>query len=175
MLPNIYKFPLIGLPENESYSGQGDDQTCNFPWNLWRKKFNFFKTEYFKVFNSTCVRVAADTIRSQIYPHRKRQEHPKDPIFFFWMKQVFCRIFDIVLMNSLHNSFTAHLGLPLFLARCILSTRLSLIPACTSPLFLALRFDSPDQQLQWREIGGTVVCQRHKQPQTICVCKSQSV
>ena len=30
VLPNIYKFPLTELPENESYSGHGDDHTSNF-------------------------------------------------------------------------------------------------------------------------------------------------
>ena len=50
----------------------------------------------------------------------------------------------------------AHLGLPFFLARCILLTGLSLIPAGTSPQIRALRFDSPDWQLQWQDTGGTV-------------------
>ena len=59
-------------------------------------------------------------------------------------------------MNSINDSFTAHLGLAFFLARCILLTGLSLIPVCTSPLIRALRFDSPDWQLQWRDTGGTV-------------------
>ena len=31
VLPNIYKFPLTGLPVNESFSGHGDDHTSNFP------------------------------------------------------------------------------------------------------------------------------------------------
>ena len=30
VLPNIYIFPLMELPENESYSGHGDDHTINF-------------------------------------------------------------------------------------------------------------------------------------------------
>ena len=30
MLPNIYKFPLKVLPENESYSRYSDDHTSNF-------------------------------------------------------------------------------------------------------------------------------------------------
>ena len=30
MLPNIYRFPLTGLPENESYSEHGDYHTSNF-------------------------------------------------------------------------------------------------------------------------------------------------
>ena len=30
VLPNLYKFPLTELPENESYSGYGDDHTSNF-------------------------------------------------------------------------------------------------------------------------------------------------
>ena len=30
MLPNISRFPLTGLPENESYSEHGDYQTSNF-------------------------------------------------------------------------------------------------------------------------------------------------
>ena len=59
-------------------------------------------------------------------------------------------------MNSQNYSFTAHLGLTFFLARCILLTGLSLIPACTSPLIRALRFDSPDWQLQRRDTWVTV-------------------
>ena len=59
-------------------------------------------------------------------------------------------------MNFLNNSYTAHLGLHFFLVRHILLTGLSLIPVCTSPLIRALRFDSPDWQLQWRDTGGTV-------------------
>ena len=76
------------------------------------------------------------------------------------------RIFGTILMNSLHNSFTAHLGLPFFLSKCILLTGPSLVSACTSPLILALRVDSPDRQLQWRDSGGTVasMCPWHLKP-----------
>ena len=59
-------------------------------------------------------------------------------------------------MNFLNNSFTAHLRLHFFLTRCILLTGLILIPACTSPLIRAQRFDSPDWQLQWQDTGGIV-------------------
>ena len=76
-----------------------------------------------------------------------------------FLEEVVCRIFGTVLMNFLNDSFTAHLGLPCFLARCILLAGLSLIPACTSPITRTLRFDSPDWQLQWRDTGGTVLCQ----------------
>ena len=59
-----------------------------------------------------------------------------------FLKEVVCRIFGTVLINCLTNSFTAHhLGLPFFLARCILLNSLSQIPACTSPLIRGL--DSP--------------------------------
>ena len=30
VLPNIYEFPLMGLPENESYLGHGDDHTSKY-------------------------------------------------------------------------------------------------------------------------------------------------
>ena len=73
-----------------------------------------------------------------------------------FIEEDFCRIFEAVLMNFLNDSFTAHLGLPFILVRHILLTGLSLIPACTSPLIRALRFDSPDWQHQWRDKGGTV-------------------
>ena len=73
-----------------------------------------------------------------------------------FFEEVFCRIFETVLMNFLNDSFSSYLGLPFFLARCILLTGLSLIPACTSPLIQALRFDSPECQLQCRDTGGTV-------------------
>ena len=66
VLPNIYKFPLTGLPENESYSEHGDDHTCKFSLNIWEGKPNNFN-----VLNSTCVKVAADAIRSQGYLQRK--------------------------------------------------------------------------------------------------------
>ena len=73
-----------------------------------------------------------------------------------FLEEVFCRIFGTVLMKFPSDSFTAHLGLPFFLSRCILLTGLSLILACTSPRILALRLDSPDWQLQWWDTGGTV-------------------
>ena len=75
-----------------------------------------------------------------------------------FLEEVFCRIFGTFLMNIFNDSFTAYRGLPLFLARCKLLTGLSLNPAGTSPLNLALRFDSPDWQLQWRDTGCTVLC-----------------
>ena len=59
-------------------------------------------------------------------------------------------------MNFLNKSFTAYLGLPFFLSICILLTGRSLIPACKPPLIWALRFDSPEWQLQWGDTGGTV-------------------
>ena len=31
MLPNTLKYPSTVLPENESYSGHGDDHIRNFP------------------------------------------------------------------------------------------------------------------------------------------------
>ena len=40
MLPNIYKFPLTVLPENESYSGHGDDDT-----SIYLEKFLSDKTK----------------------------------------------------------------------------------------------------------------------------------
>ena len=69
------------------------------------------------------------------------------------LKKFFFRIFGL---NELSTQYTAHLGLPFFLARCIPSTGLNLITVYTSPQILVLRFDSPDQQPQWRDIGGTV-------------------
>ena len=48
----------------------------------------------------------------------------------------------------LQDSFTAHLQLPLFLARHILLTGLSQVSACTSPLIRTLRTDSADLQHQ---------------------------
>ena len=68
------------------------------------------------------------------------------------LEEFFYRIFGTVLITSLHNSFTAHLRLSFLLVICILSTGLSLILACTSPL----SFDSTDWQLQWQYTGGTV-------------------
>ena len=73
-----------------------------------------------------------------------------------FLEEVFCRIFRTFLMNILNDSFTAHLGLPFFLARCILLTGVRLIQTCTSPLIRTLRFDSPDWQLQCGDTGGTV-------------------
>ena len=78
------------------------------------------------------------------------------------LKMFFGRIFGTVLMIYLNDSFTAHSKLPFVLARCILLTGLSLIPACTSPLIRALRFDSTDWQLQWRDTGGTVSQEENK-------------
>ena len=74
-----------------------------------------------------------------------------------FLEEVFCRIFGTFLINFLNDRFTAYLGLPFFLTRCKLMTGLSLIPACTSPLIRALRFDSPDWQLQWWDTDGTVL------------------
>ena len=74
-----------------------------------------------------------------------------------FLEEDFCRIFGTVLMNFLNDSFAAHLGLPFFLVRHILLTGLSLIPVGTSPLIRALRFDSPDWQLQCQDKGGTVL------------------
>ena len=48
MLPHINKFPLMVLPENESYSGHGDDHTNNFSWKLWRRIFFSKKKKGFK-------------------------------------------------------------------------------------------------------------------------------
>ena len=78
-------------------------------------------------------------------------------------------------MNSLNYSFTAHLGLPFFLARCILLTGLRLISACTSPLIRALRFDSPDWQPQWRDSGGTVNQTNKGQAEDHIVCYDKSL
>ena len=162
VLPNIYKFPLTELPENESYSGHGGDHTSNLSWNLWGRNFSFAKQNNYKVLNSTCVKVTADANWSQELPQGRHQEHPERPKWWFLiemasLKKIFCRIFATVLMNFLNDCFTAHPGLPFFLVRHILLTGLSLIPACTSPLIRALRFDSPDWQLQWRDKGGTVI------------------
>ena len=70
------------------------------------------------------------------------------------LKKLFAGYLEQSLMNFLNNSFTAYLGLPFFLAKNKLLTGLRLIPACTSPLIRAPRFDSPDWQLQWRDTGG---------------------
>ena len=113
--------------------------------------------------NSTRVKVAADTFRSQGYIQRRRQAHPKEAKWWFLIematvtKSFLFRIFRTVFMNYLYNSFIAQHKLPLFIARCIVLTSLSLIPACKSPLNRALRFDSSDQQLQWQDAGGRVM------------------
>ena len=41
----------------------------------------FAKENNFKVLNSTCVKVTADTVRSQEWPQGRRQEHPKNGDF----------------------------------------------------------------------------------------------
>ena len=84
-------------------------------------------------------------------------------------EEVVGMIFGTVLMNFLNDSFTAHLGLPLFLARCILLTGLSLIPA------RALRLDSPDWQLQWRDTGGTVLPMNPTQNPCSGFCSSSKI
>ena len=43
--PNIYKFPLMGLPENESYSEHGDYHTSNFSKKNWIRNFLSEKTK----------------------------------------------------------------------------------------------------------------------------------
>ena len=58
--------------------------------------------------------------------------------------------------TSLHFTAAAQLRLPLFLPSRLLSTGLSLVSACTSPLIRVLRVDSADRQPQWRDTGGTV-------------------
>ena len=116
----------------------------------------FVKQNNFKVLNSTCVKVTADTNRSQEELLGRCQGTSQKAEMGIFNEDAFCRIFGTVLKNSLNDSFTEHLGLPVFLARCILFTGLSLIPNCTSPLIRALIFDSPDWQLQWRDTGGTV-------------------
>ena len=58
MLPNIYKFSLMGLPENESYSEHGDYHTSNFSKKNWIRNF---LSEKKKVLDLICVKVTDDT------------------------------------------------------------------------------------------------------------------
>ena len=52
VLPNIYKFPLMGLPENESYSEHGDYHASNFSKKNWIRNFLSEKTkENLKLWN----------------------------------------------------------------------------------------------------------------------------
>ena len=61
VLPNIYKFPLMGLPENESYLGHGDYHTSNFSKKNWIRNFLSEKTKKkSKVFDQICVKVTDD-------------------------------------------------------------------------------------------------------------------
>ena len=53
MLPNVYKFPWMMLPENESYSGHGDDHTNNFSWKLWRRK-KIYQKKFLYIFFNMC-------------------------------------------------------------------------------------------------------------------------
>ena len=149
------------LRENESYSGHGDDKIINFSWKLWRRNFLSVKLKNFKVLNWAWVEVTADTHRSQGQTQRRRQEHPKAPKLWFSKKMATlkCVLFVLLLFYkrySLHDSLTSHLWPPLFLARCILFTGLSLVSACTLPLIRALRVYSANWQHQWRDTGGTV-------------------